>query len=68
MTAKPLNITSKWNDTDIRDRAQYLRTGQNKGVRAAVREVRRIEAKLRDEDTPPERRRSARRDEEGTGA
>lgn len=56
-----MNITSKWNDPDIRERAPYLRTGRNKGVRAAVAEAKRIDAGLRDEDTLPVRRRAARR-------
>ena len=55
-----MNITSKWNDPMVRERAQVLRTGRNKGVRAAVAEAKRIDAGLRDEDTPPERRRAAR--------
>ena len=47
---------SKWNDPDIRERAPYLRTGRNKGVRAAVAEAKRLDAGDRNEDTPPERR------------
>ena len=52
---------SKWNDPDIRERAPVLRTGRNKGVRAAIREAKRIDAERRDEDTLPENRRSHRR-------
>lgn len=47
---------SPWRDPVIRERAQYLRTGRNKGVRAAVREARRFDAEFRDRNCPPERR------------
>ena len=49
--------TSKWNDEFVREHAPGLRAGRNKGVRAAVRLAKRIDAGLRDESTPPERRR-----------
>lgn len=55
------NITGNWRDPSIRERAQYLRTGRNKGVRAAVREAKRFDAEFRDRDCPPERRRAFRR-------
>jgi hypothetical protein len=51
---------SRWNEPAIRQRAQYLRTGGDKGVRRAVAEAKRYEAEDRDEGTLPERRRSAR--------
>ena len=57
-----MNTTaSRWNDPDIRDRAPALRKGRNKGVAAAVREAKRIQAELRDLDTLPENRRNYRR-------
>jgi hypothetical protein len=64
----PLIITSRWNEAVIRDRAQYVRTGRNKGVRAAVAERKRIEAETRDRDTLPERRRAFRRGAAGVTA
>lgn len=51
-----MNVISRWNEAVIRDRAQYLRTGRNKGVRAAVAERKRTEAEARNAVTPPERR------------
>ena len=52
---------SRWNDESIRERAQYVRTGRNKGVRRAIAEAKRAEAETRNAATQPERRRSARR-------
>ena len=56
-----MTSASRWNDPDLRERAPALRKGRNKGVAAAAREARRIQAELRDEDTLPENRRSYRR-------
>lgn len=53
-------ITSRWNEDLIRDRAPYLRGGKNRGVRRALAEAKRLEAGLRDEDTPPGRRKADR--------
>ena len=53
--------TSKWNDEFVREHAPGLRAGRNKGVRAAVRLAKRIDAELRDQNCPPERRRRNRR-------
>jgi len=49
-------VVSNWRDPQIRERAPYLRTGRNKGVRAAVREAKRFDAEFRDRNCPPERR------------
>lgn len=52
---------NRYDDPVIRQRAVYLRTGRNKGIRAALRESRRLAADVRNTLTPPERRRQARR-------
>lgn len=51
---------SRWNQEDplITERAAQLRRGTNTGTAAAIREAKRIEAELRDLNTPPERRKT----------
>lgn len=54
-------MVSRWRDPAILDRAPYLRSERNKGIRRAVAEAKRAEAETRNAATPPERRRRWRR-------